>query len=226
VKRSISESMICKAISEISSLLAQWLTLGEGLELILSKICKLFDTDTGYIAMPEQEKSELHVHTTFGIDSEALKKMRISLNKGLGLLAKTDTGYIIHDCVSDKRLEESLYSIYATEGIVSIMAVPMKFSNEHTGLLCVANRTYTLFSATDLENLITLINHVSSEINRFYGPNAWKGDRKLRRRGGPGYGGPLPIRFFPGLPDPVSLIINSGSYLCRLLNRLIKMKKH
>lgn len=224
--RSISESMICKIISEISSLLAPGLRFGEGLELILSKICKLFDTDTGYIAMPDPEKNELYLHTTFSIDTDALKKMRMSLNKGLGLLVKTDKGYIMHNCLTDKRLEESLYSIYATEGIVSVMAVPMQFSKKHTGLLCVANRTYSLFSEEDLENLIILVNHATSEINRFYGPNAWKGDRKLRRRGGPGYGGPLPIRFFPGLPDPVSLIINSGSYLRRLLNRLIKMKKH
>lgn len=226
MRSSISESMICKIISEISSLLAPGLRFGEGLELILRKICELFGTDTAYIAMPDPEKNELYVHITFAIHTEALKKMRISFDKGLGLLAKTGKGYIIHCCVSDKRLEEFLYSIYTGEGIVFVMAVPMQFSKKHTGLLCVANRTYSLFSEEDLENLIILVNHATSEINRFYGPNAWKGDRKLRRRGGPGYGGPLPMRFFPGLPDPVSLIINSGSYLCRLLNRLIKMKKH
>jgi signal transduction protein with GAF and PtsI domain len=207
-------------------LLASGLRLGEGLELILSKICELFGTDTAYIAMPDEEKNELYIHTTLGINTDAFKKIRVSFNKGLGLSAKAGKGYIIHDCLSHKGLEESLYSIFATEGIVSIMAVPVQFLKKDTGLLCVANRTYTLFSETDLENLITLVNHVTLEINRFYGPNAWKGECKLRRRGGPGYGGPLPIRFFPGLPDPVNLAINSVIYLRRLLNKLIKIKKY
>jgi len=54
---------------------------------------------------------KLYVHTAFGIDTDAFKKMRLSFNKGLGLLAKTGKGYIIHDYLSDKRVEESL-SLY------------------------------------------------------------------------------------------------------------------
>ena len=89
--------MICKTISEISSRVALGLRLGEGLELMVSKLCELFGTDTAYIAMPDTEKNELYVHTTYAIDTDALKKMRISFDKGLGLSAKTGKGYIIHN---------------------------------------------------------------------------------------------------------------------------------
>jgi GAF domain-containing protein len=145
LKKSISEVMMCKTMYGITKSMGR-LRLGDSFKSIVKKTCELFGTDMAYIAMPGHEKNELYNHTTFGIHTDTFKKMRIPLGNGVGgLVVKTNKGYIIDDYFTDNRLENPPYAIIANEGIISLMAAPIKFSNKHIGVLYVANRTYLIF---------------------------------------------------------------------------------
>ena len=127
-------------------------SLDDNLQLVVDKSRELLSTDTCYIALVDEGRGDVFMHSLSGIRTEAFKKVRLPFGEGLGgLIAKTRKGYIIEDYFTDKNLTGALYKIVADEGLISGVAAPIQMGQKNLGVLYAFNRTKTVFSQSDLD---------------------------------------------------------------------------
>ncbi|MBW1703807.1 MAG: PAS domain S-box protein [Deltaproteobacteria bacterium] len=142
-------------------------SLDDNLQLIVEESRELLKADTSHIALRDESRDDVFMHSFSGIRTEEFKKMRIPFGEGLGgLVAKTGKGYIIEDYFTNKELMRPLRKIVADEGLVSGMAAPIQMENKNLGVLYLFNRTKTLFSQSDLDTLFLIANIAAIEIAR------------------------------------------------------------
>jgi PAS domain S-box-containing protein len=137
------------------------------LEYIVSKTQELLHSDTCQVGLCEQENGSIHMYISAGARTVAFKKMKLPPGKGLaGMVLKERQGFIVEDYFNDKRFVHGVDKIIAEEGLISIIAVPIRSKEEDLGVLYVANRIKTKFSQDDLNTMQLLANLASVEIMR------------------------------------------------------------
>lgn len=142
-------------------------SLDDNLQLVVEESRELLDADTSYIALRDESRDDVFMHSFSGIRTEGFKKVRIHFGEGLGgLVAKTGKGYIIEDYFTDKNLTRPLHKIVADEGLVSGMAAPIQMEKKNLGVLYLFNRKKTFFSQSDLDTLFLIANIAAIEIAR------------------------------------------------------------
>jgi len=142
-------------------------SLDDNLQLVVEESRELIDADTSYIALRDESRDDVFMHSFSGIRTEGFKKVRIPFGEGLGgLVAKTGKGYIIEDYFTDKNLTRPLHKIVADEGLVSGMAAPIQMEKKNLGVLYLFNRKKTFFSQSDLDTLFLIANIAAIEIAR------------------------------------------------------------
>ena len=142
-------------------------SLDDNLRLVVEESRELLDADTSYIALRDESRDDVFMHSFSGIRTEGFKKVRIHFGEGLGgLVAKTGKGYIIEDYFTDKNLTRPLHKIVADEGLVSGMAAPIQMEKKNLGVLYLFNRKKTFFSQSDLDTLFLIANIAAIEIAR------------------------------------------------------------
>lgn len=142
-------------------------SLDDNLQLVVEESRELLDADTSYIALRDESRDDVFMHSFSGIRTERFKKVRIPFGEGLGgLVAKTGKGYIIEDYFTDKNLMRPLHKIVADEGLVSGMAAPIQMEKKNLGVLYLFNRKKTFFSQSDLDTLFLIANIAAIEIAR------------------------------------------------------------
>jgi len=142
-------------------------SLDDNLQLVVEESRELLDADTSYIALRDESRDDVFMHSFSGIRTEGFKKVRIPFGEGLGgLVAKTGKGYIIEDYFTDKNLTRPLHKIVADEGLVSGMAAPIQMEKKNLGVLYLFNRKKTFFSQSDLDTLFLIANIAAIEIAR------------------------------------------------------------
>ncbi|MBN2123600.1 MAG: response regulator [Deltaproteobacteria bacterium] len=142
-------------------------TLEENLRLVVDRSRELLQADTAYIALRDEDRGDVFMHTLSGIRTEAFKKMRLPFGRGLGgLVAKTRRGYIVEDYFGEKGINHIVDRIVADEGVISGMAVPVQMGEENFGVLYIFNRRRTRFIQSDLDTLFLLGNLAALEISR------------------------------------------------------------
>lgn len=142
-------------------------SLNDNLQLVVEECRKLLGADTSYIALRDESRNDVFMHSFSGICTEEFKKLRIPFGEGLGgLVAETRKGYIIEDYFTSKELTQQFHKIVADEGLVSGMAVPIQMEKENLGVLYLFNRKKTSFSQADLDTLFLIANIAAIEIAR------------------------------------------------------------
>jgi len=142
-------------------------SMDDNLNFIVEKSRTLMATDSAYIALVENDREYLGIHTLSGIRTEAFKKLRIPLDRGLGgRILKTRQGRIIENYFTNDEITPADKNTIGNEGLVSFMAVPISAADRNLGVLYVANRTKTDFSQDDLDTLLLFGNLAAVEIVR------------------------------------------------------------
>ena len=137
------------------------------LQLVVDKTRELLGTDTSYIALLDEARGDVFMHSFSGIRTETFKKARLPFGEGLGgLVAKTGQGYIIEDYFTSEDLTRKAYRIVAREGLVSGMAAPIQMGQRKLGVLYAFNRIKTVFPQSDLDALFLIGNLTAIEIAR------------------------------------------------------------
>jgi len=159
-------------------------SLDDNLQLVVERSRELLDADTSYIALRDESRDDVFMHSFSGIRTEEFKKARIPFGEGLGgLVAKTGKGYIIEDYLTNKDLTRPLHKIVADEGLVSGMAAPIQMEKKNLGVLYLFNRKETFFSQSDLDTLFLIANIAAIEIARNQVQEALrKAHRELEKR--------------------------------------------
>lgn len=142
-------------------------SLEDNLNFIVEKSRALMETDAAYIALIDEAGQYLLMHTLSGIRTEAFKKLRIPLDRGLGgLILKTREGRIIDNYFKNDEITPVDKDAVREEGLASTMAVPICAAEKSLGVLYVSNRRRTSFSANDLDTLLLFGNLAAVEIVR------------------------------------------------------------
>ncbi|MEW6663704.1 MAG: PAS domain S-box protein [Thermodesulfobacteriota bacterium] len=156
-----------KVLYELAVAMTAERTLEEKLQLVVERSRELLGADTAYIALRDEMKGDVFMHTLSGIRTEAFKKMRLPFGKGLGgLVAKTRKGFIVEDYLAERNIEHVVDGIVLEEGVISGMAVPIQMGPRNLGVLYVFNRAKTTFSQVDLDTLFLIGNLAAVEISR------------------------------------------------------------
>lgn len=142
-------------------------TLEENLTLLVEKSRELMGTETAFIALRDEEKGDVFMHTTSGVRTDAIKNLRIPFRVGVGgLVAASGKGIIIDDYLESREISHEVDIPVSEEGLVSGMAVPIQMGKKNLGVLYGYNRCKTTFSDMDLETLALLGNLAAVEISR------------------------------------------------------------
>jgi PAS domain S-box-containing protein len=141
--------------------------LDENLQLIADKSRELLDTDTAFIALRDEARDTILMHTVSGIRTNGFERIRLRMGKGLGgLVAKTKRGYIIEDYLTDTNISRAVDDTVAREGLVSGIAVPIQIGQKNLGVIYVFNRGLTAFDQSDMDTLFLIGNLAAVEITR------------------------------------------------------------
>lgn len=142
-------------------------SLDDNLNFIVEKSRALMETDAAYIALIDETKQCLIMHTLSGIRTEAFKKMHIPPDRGPGgVILKTREGGIIDDYFNNDNVTPADKDAVRKEGLASTMAVPICAAEKSLGVLYVSNRRKTSFSKDDLDTLLLFGNLAAVEIVR------------------------------------------------------------
>lgn len=165
-----------RALYEVAVAMTANRSLDENLSLVVEKSKDLLQGDTSYIALRDEEQGHVYMHTLAGIRTDAFKKLKIPLGKGLGgRVADSGTGLIVDDYF--KETAPLLHDVVRKEGLISGVAVPIQMGDTNLGVLYVFNRAKTSFSRSDLETLALLGNLAALEITRKRVENALQRSR-------------------------------------------------
>jgi polar amino acid transport system substrate-binding protein len=138
-------------------------SLDENLSLVVEKSRKLLGTDTSFIALFDENRRDLYMHSLSGINTDAFKRMRTPFGEGLGgKVARTGSGHIMEDYFQE--IEKLHHDIARAEGLISGIAVPVQIGQTNLGVLYAFNRTKTSFSKLDLDTLSLFGNLAAVEI--------------------------------------------------------------
>lgn len=142
-------------------------TLEENLTLVVEKSKELMGTETAFIALRDEEQGDVYMHTTSGVLTEAIKKLRLPFGVGVGgLVAASGKGLIIDDYLESSEITHEVDIPVIEEGLVSGMAVPIQMGKKNLGVLYAYNRGKTAFKVMDLDTLSLLGNLAAVEISR------------------------------------------------------------
>lgn len=171
VRRKKAESNLSEELSKFQALydvavaMTTERSLDENLLMVVEKNRELLEADTSFIALSDEKRQYLHMHTASGIRTEGFKNVRIPIGSGLGgRVAATAKGHIVEDYF--REIEPILHDAARVEGLFSGLAVPIRIGKRDLGVLYAFNRSRTSFSESDLGTMSLLGNLAAIEITR------------------------------------------------------------
>ena len=140
-------------------------SLEENLSLVVENSRKALRADTSFIALQDEARGDLFIHTGSGLRTEAFTRLRIPIGAGHGgKVAATGQRRSLEDYFEE--VEPLFHDVIRSEGLISGIAVPIKMDGTNLGVLYVYNRTKTSFSEAELDTLSLLGNLAAVEISR------------------------------------------------------------
>ncbi|TDC83857.1 GAF domain-containing protein, partial [Actinomadura sp. 7K507] len=137
---------------------------GAVLEAIVHRARRLLNADIAYLTLNDDERGDTCMRVTDGSVSAAFRRLRIPLGEGLGgLVAQTAMPYSSDHYLNDPqfRHRDFIDDAVAEEGLVSILAVPMRLGSRVIGVLYTANRSERPFDQEKAVLLGSLAAHAA-----------------------------------------------------------------
>ena len=146
------------ALHEINNEISQQLDLSLVLKTIVEKTCLLLECELSYLALADDEAKEVRVVITEGTRANELGKMVLKYGEGVGgLVAQTGQPLLVKSYTSKSIPKSDLVSYQAgTEGIESIISVPMISRLGLVGVLFAASRKKDTFKISQMDLLKSL----------------------------------------------------------------------
>lgn len=146
------------ALYEINKEISQKLDLNQVLKTIVEKTCKLLSCELSYLALADDQAKEVRVAITEGTRANELGKMVLKYGEGVGgLVAQTGQPQLVKSYTSKTIPKSDLVSYQAaTEGIESIISVPMISRHGLVGVLFAASRKKDVFRVNQMDLLKSL----------------------------------------------------------------------
>ena len=127
-----------QALYELAVAMTDERGMNENLALVATKSRELLQADASYIALRDDVKGDVYLHTFSGITTDTFKKIRVPFGAGLGgRIATTGRGCIVEDYFQE--IEPLLHSAVREEGLISGVAVPVQMGRINLGVLCTSS---------------------------------------------------------------------------------------
>lgn len=149
------QSRTMEGILRVTNATASTLSLRQVLVRLVQEASVLFGAKLCSLMLVEEEQKELVLHAAYGCSLEYIDRPNLSLHNSLfGRIAMGDAPrYVedvrVHPDYRDKELAKS-------EGLCSLLAVPIKFGEERLGVLGLYTATYREWSAREMELVVSL----------------------------------------------------------------------
>ncbi len=154
------------ALYEIGKEISQLMDLNRVLKTIVEKTCSLMGAEISYLALADHEAGEVRVAITEGMRGDEMRKMVLKFGEGVGgAVASTRSPELIPSYPKDPRPKSPLVAAQAaSEGIESIISVPMFTRRGLIGVLFAASRRENVFNHTQMDLLAALGTHAAIAI--------------------------------------------------------------
>ncbi len=147
--------------------LSSELDVGQVLDAIVDRARALAAAPIGYVMLVDPARGEIAMNAVAGVTSDGFRAIRLDIGAGLGGLAAAEGHpFYTSDYLNDGRfhhrrpVDEEVRAV----GIKSILGVPMRARDEFVGVLYVADRAVRVFSAGDVDVLVSLAQHAALAI--------------------------------------------------------------
>lgn len=154
------------ALYEIGKEISQLLDLNRVLKTIVEKTCSLMGAEISYLSLADHEAGEVRVVVTEGMRGDEMQKMVLKFGEGVGgAVASTRSPELIPSYPKDPRPKSPLVAAQAaSEGIESIISVPMFTRQGLIGVLFAASRRENVFNHSQMDVLAALGTHAAIAI--------------------------------------------------------------
>ncbi len=152
------------ALFQTASDLAALNSVDEVLVAIVRRARTLLGRDIAYLCLNDDERGDTYMRVTDGSVSAEFQAVRLPLGGGLGgLVAQQGVPIASADYFTDHRFNHlgTIDSAVHSEGLVSILGVPLKLGAQVIGVLFAADRHRRAFSRDEVALLSSLAAHAA-----------------------------------------------------------------
>jgi DNA-binding PucR family transcriptional regulator len=152
------------ALFQTASDLAALNSVDEVLVAIVRRARTLLGRDIAYLCLNDDERGDTYMRVTDGSVSAEFQAVRLPLGGGLGgLVAQQGVPIASADYFADHRFHHlgTIDSAVHSEGLVSILGVPLKLGAQVIGVLFAADRHRRAFSRDEVALLSSLAAHAA-----------------------------------------------------------------
>ncbi|UGQ13179.1 GAF domain-containing protein [Yinghuangia sp. ASG 101] len=138
------------------------------LQAIVNRARSLLDTDTAYISLHDPAAGDTYLRVTAGSISTRFQRLRLALGEGIGgLVAALGTPYVTSDYFADERFRHThvIDAGVREEGLVAMLAVPLRVGDTVIGVLFASDRRPRVFRPTEVSLLTSFAAHAAVAID-------------------------------------------------------------
>jgi HD-GYP domain-containing protein (c-di-GMP phosphodiesterase class II) len=142
-------------LREVSSAVANSESTDSVSELVLELVLKYLHANIGSVMLIDEEKQELFIKTSRGIEEDLISEIRVRIGEGIcGYVAGEKKPLLIKDVTRDVRFKKIGHAKYENN---SLICAPIHTRNHMYGVISVNNRADgAVFTVDDLE-LVTIL---------------------------------------------------------------------
>ncbi|HSF34210.1 MAG TPA: GAF domain-containing protein [Candidatus Tectomicrobia bacterium] len=169
-KRAAEEAEQRRREAQVLAELARTLNASLDLDTVLQRVVEgareLCHSDVGMIALRDATSEAMIMRHTVGSAWQEIKGLRVEPGKGVGgLVLQTGCPFRTDDYANDPRLCHGFVDLIKEQGVVSLIAVPIRIGERIEGLLYTDNHTPRPFTDQDEAILIQLAEHAAIAIH-------------------------------------------------------------
>jgi L-methionine (R)-S-oxide reductase len=174
---------------------------------LLAWLQEYMSADTATLLLPTEDRKNLAVYATVGLEEEIVQQIRIPIGQGIaGKIAASRKPKITHNL-----LQEEIFSpVLRQKGLRSLVGVPVPVRGKIVGVLHVGSLEQRQFNERDIQQLQVVVHRLKSVMAQVkYTETQYAAAQ------------------YNDLPAPLTLCLNQwfslGSYLPRLLSAWMKL---
>ncbi len=152
-----------KAVSEVSKAITSDLYLEDILRLIVTVTAEVMNSKICSILLVDEDKKELVIRATQSVSEAYNKKPNMKLGEGIaGRVASEKTPIIVADVKVDKNYLNR--DIAVSEGLTSLLSVPMTVKSRVIGVLNVYTSRHHDFTRKEIDTLTSVASQAAVAI--------------------------------------------------------------
>lgn len=140
-------------IQEISTLVNSTLDLKAVLDGLVERVVRTMRAKGCTLRLIDQDSGHLYLATAHGVSDAYLQRGEVEQERNIQLVLAGEP-VAIYDVSHDQRID--YHQQMAIEGIVSLLAVPLKVNNEVIGVMRILTGTPRVFTETEVRFAVTL----------------------------------------------------------------------